>query len=223
MRFERRDFLRIGSVGLAAGIVHPALPQARASSAAASTELESGTGSIRLEGHLKSGTINLEAQDFVQGLDRTVIVHGTFNSRKFYSAMFSEHRDRTVFAAMSDEDHSTNIVFSDSDVAEIGRLIIWHDAAAAETFRIKKTEFYKDERVVDEVSKPIDFMGKRKPLDFTTKELESVFGKDSALLKFMRGKRAYTETPADNGLQEWICRILSILPGSPFSLFWAAR
>ena len=222
MTCERRDFLRIGSAGLAAGLVNPGLPQAHASPAA-SAELESGTGSLRLEGRLKSGTINLETQDFVQGLDRTVIIHGTLNSRKFYSAMFSHHHDRTVFAVLSDEDHSTNLVFSDSDVAEIGRLIIWHDAAVAETFRIKKVEFYKNESVVDEVSKPIDFMGKRKPPDFTTKELESVFGNDSGLLKFMRGKRAYKDAPADNGLQEWICHILSILPGSAFSLFWAAH
>jgi hypothetical protein len=220
MTFERRDFLRIGSAGLAVGLVNPGWQQAHAS-IAASGELESGTGSLHLEGRLKSGTINLETQDFVQGLDRTVIVHGTLNSKKFYSAMFSHHHDRTVFAVLSDEDHSTNCVFSDSDVPEIGRLIIWHDAAAAETFRIKKVESHKNERVVDEAGKPIDFTGKRKPPDFTAKELESVFGNDSGLLKFMRGKRAYKDAAADD-LKEWICRILSILPGSAFSLFWAA-
>jgi hypothetical protein len=222
MTFARRDFIQIGSAGLAIGIVNPVLPLTQASSAAQSGELEGGTGSVRLEGRVKSATLILEAQDFVQGMDRALVVHGTYNSKKFYSAMFSQHLDRTVFAVLADDDHSTTLVISDSDIAEIGRLIIWHDAAAAETFRIKKEDFSKNESIVDDTSKPIDFLGKRKPPDFTAKQLESVFGNSPALLKFMRGKRAYQNTPTDKELQEWICRLLSLVPGSPFKLFWAA-
>lgn len=222
MTFERRDFIKFGSAGFAASLANPGLPLAQAASAAPSGELEGGTGSLRLEGRLKSGTLVLEAQDFVQGLDRTLIIHGTYNSKKFYSAMFSHHRDHTVFAVLGDEDHSTTLVLSDSEVAEIGRLIIWHDVGAAESFRIKKAEFSKNESIVDETSKPIDFVGKRKPPDFTTKQLESVFGNNPALLRFMRGKRAYQNASTDKEFQEWICHLLSLLPGIPFSLFWAA-
>jgi hypothetical protein len=223
MTFERRDFIKIGSAGLAVGLVNPRLQLTEASAAAVSGELESGTGSLRLKGRLKSGTLILETQDFVQGLDRTVISHGTLNSKRFYCAMFSHNLDRTVFALLRDEDHSTTLVFSDSDVAEIGRLIVWHDAAVAESFRIKKQEFLKKEIIVDEQGKAIDFVGKRKPLDFTPKELEEVFGKNPALLKFMRGKRSYHDPPPDQELLEWICRILSKLPGSTFGLYWAAQ
>jgi hypothetical protein len=221
MRFERRDFIKIGSAGLTAGIVNPGLRLAQASTTMGG-EMEGGTGYLRLEGKLKTATLILEAQDFMQGLDRTVIVHGLYKSKKFYAKMFSHNRDRTVFAILGDEVHSTTIVLSDSDVAEIGRLILWHDNAATDNFRIKKADFLDKEAIVDEARKPIEFSGKRDVPDFTQKELESVFGNDAELLRFMRGKRSLHKPTQDQLIQEWICKILSILPGSPFTLFWAA-
>ncbi len=222
MRFERRDFLKIGAAGLTAGLVDPGPQLAHASLAATSGELESGTGSLRLEGQLRSETLVLEALDFIQGLDRTVIVHGTYKSKNFYAKMFSHHRDSTVLAILGDKDHSTTLLLSDSAVAEIGRLILWHDNAAADSFRIKKADFLEKEAIVDEGRKQIDFAGKREAPGFTQKELEAVFGNDAELLRFMRGKRSHHNPSQDQLLQEWICKVLSILPGSPFTLFWAA-
>jgi hypothetical protein len=188
--------------------------------------LAGGTGSIHLEGQLKSGKLVLEIQDFIQEFDRTVIVHGIFSdtssSKKFYAAMFSHRHDRTVFAILRDDDHSTTLVFSNSDDSAMGRLLLWHDTAAAESFRINKAKFLDKETIVDEAAKPIDFAAKRKPPDFTAKELEAVFGDDPALLKFMRGKRSHHNPPPDKLAEEWICHILSLLPGSPFTIIWAA-
>jgi hypothetical protein len=222
MRFERRDFLKIGAAGLTTGLVNSGPQLAHASAAATGGELEGGTGSLRLEGQLKSETLVLEAQDFMQGLDRTVIVHGTYKSKNFYAKMFSHHRDSTVLAILGDKAHSTTLVLSDSEVAEIGRLIVWHDNAAAGSFRIKKGDFLEKEAIVDEGRKPIDFAGKREVPDFTQKELEAVFGNDAELLRFMRGKRSHHNPSQDQLLQEWICKFVIILPGSPFTLFWAA-
>jgi hypothetical protein len=222
MTFERRDFIKLGAAGLTAGIVNPGPQPADASIPAGGGALEGGTGSLRLEGKIKSWTLVLEAQDFMQGLDRTVIVQGTYKSKPFYAKMFSHHRDRTVLAILGDEVHSTTLVLSDSDVAEIGRVIVWHDNAGADNYRMKKADFLEKEAIVDEARKPIEFAGKRDVPDFTQKELEAVFGNDAGLLRFMRGKRSLHNPTADQLLQEWICRILSILPGSPFTLFWAA-
>ncbi|MGC1615315.1 MAG: hypothetical protein WA736_11560, partial [Candidatus Acidiferrum sp.] len=71
MTFKRRDLIKFGSAGLAVGLVNSRPQLARASTVAAGGELEGGTGSLRLQGQLKSGTLVLETQDFVQGLDRT--------------------------------------------------------------------------------------------------------------------------------------------------------
>jgi hypothetical protein len=222
MTFERRDFLKIGSAGLAAGLVNSGLRAAQAAAPAVKGELESGTGSLHLEGHLKSGLIQIEMQDFVQGLDRTVIGNGRFNSRKFHNAMFSYNRDRTVFVILADENHSTTLVLSDSDVPEIGRVTVWHDSGAPQSFRVKKGDFAASDAIVDEKGTRIDLVGKRKPLDFTARELEDVFGNDSALLKFRRGVAIAHNPSPDVKLADWICRLLSAVIGIIIPISWEA-
>jgi hypothetical protein len=217
MNIERRDFIKIGSAGFAfpfGTILEPAL---------ASGELEGGTGSLHLDGRMKAGTLSLQAQDFILGTDRTLIIHSVLGGKKFSSAVFSHDLDRTVFAILADEGHSTSLVFSDTDAAETGSLTVLRDTAVAENYRIKKRQFLKNEYAVDENGKQIDFLGKIVPADFQPKELETVFGNDPELMRFMRGKRSHHRPKADHELLEWICRFLSALPGWPFGLFWAAR
>lgn len=223
MTFERRDFLKIGSAGLAAGLVNSGLRAAQASAPAVKGTLEGGTGSLRIEGHLKSGLLQIEMQDFLQGLDRTVIGNGRFNSRKFYNAVFSHNRDRTVFVILADENHSTTLVLSDSDVPEIGRVIVWHDSGAPQSFRVKKGDFVANDAIVDEKGTRIDLVGKRKSLEFTARELEEVFGNDPALLKFRRGMPIAHNTSPDMGLSDWICRFLSAILGIIIQISWEAE
>jgi hypothetical protein len=223
MTFERRDFLKIGSAGLAAGLVNSGLRAAQAAAPAVKGELESGTGSLRLEGHLKSGLLQIEMQDFVQGLVKTVIGNGRFNSRKFYNAVFSYNQDRTVFVILADEKHSTTLVLSDSDVPEIGRVTIWHDSGAPQNFRVKKGDFVANDAIVDEKGTRIDLVGKRKTLDFTARELEDVFGNDPALLKFRRGMAIAHNSSPDTKLYDWICRFLSAIIGIILPISWEAR
>ena len=221
MTFERRDFLKIGSAGLAAGLVNSGLHAAQAGAPAAKGELEGGTGSLHLEGRLKSGLIQIEMQDFVQGLDRTVIANGRLNSRKFYNAVFGHNRDHTVFMILADENHSTTLVLSDSDVPEIGRVTIWHDSGAPQSFRVKKRDFVANDAIVDEKGTRIDFVGKRKPLDFTARELEEVFGNNPALLKFRRGRAIAHNPSPDIGSSDWICILATILGIVP-AISWEA-
>jgi hypothetical protein len=222
MTFERRDFLKIGTAGLAAGLVNSGLHAAQAAAPDVKGELEGGTGSLHLEGRLKSGLLQIEMQNFVQGLDRTVIGNGRFNSRKFHNAMFGYNRDRTVFVILADENHSTTLVLSDSDVPEIGRVTVWHDSGAPQSFRVKKADFVASDTIVDEKGTRIDLVGKRKPLDFTARELEDVFGNDSALLRFRRGVAIAHNPSPDVKLLDWICRLLSAVIGIILPLSWEA-
>lgn len=222
MTFERRDFLKIGSAGLAAGLVNSGLHATQATGPTAKGELESATGSLRLEGRLKSGLLQIEMQDFLQGLDRTVIGNGRLNSRKFYNAMFNHHRDRTAFVVLADENHSTTLVLSNSDVAEIGRLTVWHDLGAPQSFRIKKLAFMENDAIVDEKGTRIDLVGKRKPLDFTARELEEVFGNDPALLKFRRGVSIVHNNSPEMQLSSWFCALISATLGQIISIKWEA-
>jgi hypothetical protein len=222
MTFERRDFLKIGSAGLAAGLVNSGLSAGQAAAPAVKGTLESGTGSLHLEGRLKSGLLQIEMQDFSQGPDRMVIGNGRLNSRKFYNAMFNHHYDRTVFVILADENHSTTLVLSNSDVAEIGRLTVWHDSGAPQSFRIKKLAFMENDAIVEEKGTRIDLVGKRKPLDFTARELEEVFGNDPELLKFRRGVPIVHNNSPEMRLSNWFCIIIGAILGQILSIRWEA-
>jgi len=144
-----------------------------------------------------------------------------------YGAMFSYDHDRTVFALLRDNDHSTTLVLSDTDDAKIGRLVVWNDLEVPESFRVDKDKFMDTknlkESILDGKEKTLDVIGKRKPPDFSLKELEALFGSNPALLEFMRGNRSlHHPLPSDKSLA-WACDILSTLPGSLFGLAWWGR
>jgi hypothetical protein len=226
MIFERRNFLKTGTAGLAAGLVNPASALAQTSATASSGELEGGTESVRLQGRLKSGVLEIEARDFVEGKDRTLVVRGKFNSINLYSAMFSYNHDRTVFALLRDHDHSTTLVLSDTEDPKIGRLSVWNDAEAPETFRVDKEKVFDTENlkesILDGKGSSLDLVGKRKPPVFSPEELEMVFGDNPGLREFMRGKRSTHHPRPEQKLNAWICHFLSNVPGSLFGVPWAA-
>jgi hypothetical protein len=74
--------------------------------------------------------------------------------------------------------------------------------------------------IVDMSGKVPDFLGKRKPPEFTWRELEAVFGANPALLEFMRGKKSLHNPAPDNTFPDAACRLLSLVPGSTLSLVW---
>jgi hypothetical protein len=215
MRFERRDFLKTTTTGLAFGLVKPGMAYMQNSAGAASGEFEGGTGSLRLEGRLKAGVLKLEAQDFIEDKDRALIIQASLDSHKLYNAMFSYDHDRTVFALLRDNDHSTTLVLGDTDDPKIGRLVVWNDVEVPDSFRVDKDKFMDTqnlkESILDGKGKTLDVLGKRKPPEFTLQELETVFGSNPALLEFML---------PSNKLAATFCDLLSSLPGSLFILFW---
>jgi hypothetical protein len=224
MTFERRNFIKATTTGLAFGLVKPGMAYVRSSAGAASGEFEGGTGSLHLEGRLKAGVLKLEAQDFIEGKDRALIIQARLDSLKMYCAMFSYDHDRTVFALVRDNDHSTTLVLSNTDDLKIGRLVVWNDMEVPESFRVDKDKFMDKqnlkESILDGKGKTLDVLGKRKPPEFTLEELEAVFGNDPALQEFMRGKRSAHHPLPSNRLAAWVCDVLSTLPGSLFGLVW---
>lgn len=221
MGLERRGFLRaVGALALGCGNCPMAFGQT------STGELEMGSGSVHLEGRLKSGLLTLDAQDFLDRADHSVVVRGNLDTAGLYSAMFSYQKDLTVFALFKDDnDHSTTVVLSDSEETKTGHLVVWNDNQTPQTYNIDKTkiiEINDPKNIVDLNGKSPDLVGKRKKAAFTWQELENVFGSDPALLAFMRGKKSTHYPRGGNKLDEWVCHFLSMVPGSMLSLFWRA-
>jgi len=223
IRLERRGFLTTVTRGLALSYANCAVALAQTSGGSVTGELQTGSGTLHLEGRLKSGMLTLDADEFLDRADRSVIVHSKLDSTKLYSAMFSYQQDLTVFALFHDNDHSTTMVLSDSDNPKNGRLVVFNDNQAPQIYdfdksKIMDTEDPKDIRDVND--KVPDLVGNRMKAAFTWQELESVFGSDPALLAFMRGKKTNHHPSEKNKLLEWNCHLLSMVPGSTLSLVW---
>jgi hypothetical protein len=221
MTLERRDFLRAATTGLAFGLA--SCETAFGQKSASTGELRAGSGTLDLEGRLKSGVLKLEAQDLLDRADHSVIVRSTLGSTALYSAMFSYQNDLTVFALFHDSGHSTTVVLSPSDVPKIARLVAWNDSEAPQIFSLDKAKIMEADSIddiTDVNGKAPDLVGKRKPPPFTWSELESVFGSDPALLAFMRGRKSTHHPSEDDKLSHHPCRLLSLVPGSTLSLFW---
>lgn len=224
MDLERRGFLKATS-GLALGLstLEEVMAQPHDD---VKGELQAGSGTVHLEGKLKSGTLTLEAQDFLDRADHSVVVRGRLNSTELYSAMFSYQNDLTVFALFNDNNHSTTIVLSNTDDEKIGRFVVWNDNDIPTIHNVDKnsimaTDDPKNIKNLD--GNAPDLVGKRKPPAFTWQELESVFGSDPALGAFMRGRKTTHRPRPEVALLEWICRLLSMIPGSILPPFWLGR
>jgi hypothetical protein len=223
MTFERRDFLKFGTVGMAAATATPAFAFNDDSAAKGKGSLRGDCSWIRLEGQLKAGHMIIEARSFDEGKDRAVIMHSKLDSVDLYSGMFSHDLESSIFAVFRDNDHSTSLVVSNTDDPKIGRLLVWNDSDAPGVFEVNKDKFMDSENLKDSIrdskGATVNLVGKRKPPAFTWRELEAVFGDDLALNEFMRGRKSHHA----GGVQEFACRFVSIVPGSSVGLLWQAR
>jgi hypothetical protein len=225
MQLERRDFLKAVTQGLAIGCANCTVALGQTSGGSVTGELEAGSGTLHLEGRLKSGVLTLDSQEFLDRADRSVIVHGKLDSTELYSAMFSYQQDLTVFALFHDNGHSTTVILSDTDDTKVGRLVVWNDNQPPEVYDVvkKKIMEIEDPKDLRDINGKIpNMVGNRKQAVFTWLELENVFGSDLALQAFMRGKKTTHHPSEEDKIQEWECRLLSMVPGSTLSLSWIA-
>jgi hypothetical protein len=227
MRVERRDFLKTATAGFALTLASQRKAMGQPS-ANVSGELRSGSGTLYLEGKLKSGLLKLDAQDLLDRKDYSVIVRGRLESSvqgklesaELYSAMFAYQDDLSVFALFHDHDHSTIVVLSDSNNEKIGGAVVWNDGETPQILNFDKAEILhadKPQDIHDVNGNVPNWIGKRRPPDFTSMELESVFGSDPELLAFMRGKKS-THPRAE--VKEWMCWLSSNVPGSMLGPVW---
>jgi hypothetical protein len=225
MELKRRGFLEAVTVGVALGFTNCVEAIGQSSGKAVSGELLTGSGTLRLEGELKSGHLALDAHDFIDRASQGVVVRGRLDppgSLELYSAMFNHQNDLRVFAVFQDSGHLTTAVFSNSDDPKIGRVVVWNDSERPQVHDIDKAEVIsaKDPKdIKNQSGETPDLLGKRKAAVFTWRELEDVFGSDPALLAFMRGKKARHQ---GKNISEWMCRYCSMVPGSLLSLVWEA-
>lgn len=225
MTFERRDFLKFGTVGMAAAMATPANAFNDDSAAKGKGSLQGDCSWIRLEGQLKAGHMIIEARSFDEGKDRAVIVRSKLDGVDLYSAMFSHDLESSIFAVFRDTDHSTSVLLSNTDDRKFARLLVWNDTAAPGVFEIDKEKFMDSESLNASIRDPkgaaVDVLGKRKPPAFTWRELEAVFGDDPALNQFMRGDKSQHH-PVKGDLLAFGCHITMSLPSSTLALFWEA-
>src|ERR1700733_12785339 len=108
---ERRNFIKIGTMGMATALATPAFALNDDSRGKSKGTLEGGSSWLNLDGQLKVGRMTLEARAFEEGKDRAVIIHSTVYSTAakidLYSAMYSYDSERTIFAVYRDNDHCT--------------------------------------------------------------------------------------------------------------------
>lgn len=223
MAIERRDFIKSGFVGLSAGLMGVELANAQ-SSGHSTGVFEGGTGCVRVSGQLKAGVLTVEAQDFVKEGDRCLVMNGRLAKTDLYCSMFSYKDEETIFVVLRSNGHKTSVLLSDSDDPKIARLVAWNDLEAPNTFRIDKEKFMETQKLKEAVLEgkgdSVDLVGKRNPPQFTLSELEAVFGDNEALNDLMRGHRSHHNLRADNKLLEFLCFLISTLPGSLTGLAW---
>ena len=226
MAIERRCFIKSGFAGLSAGLLGTELVCAHGTTGSSKGNLEGGTGSVRVEGQLKSGLLKVEAQDFTEGRDRCLIMNGTLGAIKLYCSMFSYRNEQTIFAVLRSNGHTSSVVLSDSDDPKIGNLVVWNDAEVPGTFRIDKEKYLEtlkpEESILDGKGGSLDLVGKRNPPSFTLSELEAVFSDNEALDEFMRGHRSRHILRAENKLYAFACHFVSNIGGSLTGLAWLA-
>jgi hypothetical protein len=218
MKLQRRSFMK-AVPGVAAGLANCTMAMGQSSSG----ELRAASGSLHLEGKLKSVSLTLDAQNFLDRAERAVTVRGRLDSTDLYSAMFSYEKDLTVFALFHDNDHSTTVVLTESETAKIGRLVAWNDNQIPQVFDLDKDKVMKandPKDIMDVKGDRPNLVGNRNGAKFTWQELESVFGSTPALLEFMRCNKSTHHPREEDRLAEWMCHLLSMIPGSMLSLFW---
>jgi len=183
MKLERRDFLRAASTGLALGCADRARCLGQVSGGNVTEKLQASSGTLRLEGKLKSGLLRFEAQDFIDRADRCLVIRGNLDSAELYSATFSYQKDLTAFALFHDGEHSTTMTLCNSEQAKIGRLVVWNDNEIPQIFRIDKNKVMdKDDLkgLVDADGKALTDKGRRVVpiLDPGVKVTQKNFGRD---------------------------------------------
>jgi hypothetical protein len=234
MSFERRDFLRLGAAGFAGSLLvaESAFSQGKDDEdrkSSATAELRSGSGSLSVDLRLRSGTLELQYEEFSHGKDRALIAHGSFaphsgSKIKIYRSYFSANGAQQVFARLGDGDHWTSLMLARTEDANVESLTVWNDDKAPGSFRIDKNKFLAganvpggpkpEEYILDNRGGSLDLKGSRTPPDVTAEDLEDALDNNRDYLAFRRGSRPPHQHAT---MVDFVCGYLVIaVPGGKF-------
>jgi hypothetical protein len=219
MNFERRNFLRVSTAGLAGTVFNlesalaqevqrpeksPGPDAQHQDTSRKRAEFRSGSGSLSLYLKLNSGTLDVHADNFNRGRDAGAILAGTFTPSKgdavaLYRSYFCVDGARQVFCRLGDDDHWTSLVLATTADADVYSLTLWQDAGLPEMFRFSKKAFLAvasapgrpdpQKYILDDRGPALKPDGSRKPPNITMEELINVLDDDRDYLAFVRGKR----------------------------------
>jgi hypothetical protein len=225
MNFHRRNFIRAGATGVVASMADVRLAFGDSQTGDFHGDLfKGGTGSVHLEGNTHIGPIEINAQDFIKGTDRTFIATAKVASYNLYRGIFSHENNSLIFAHLRDNQHTTTLTLSNTSDPSIGRLIVFNDDGPPEDFRIHIDTFIKTRNqrksILDGRGKLLDQVGRRNPPPITPEELSITFREDPAYLAFMRGRPVDTTFPVLSEVN-WSCAWICFVPACGIAcIFW---
>ena len=235
MNFKRRDFLRMGTAGIAGTVLAggPALAQEKEKekhgNPDTNAEFKGGSGSLDLTLKLKPGTFDLRLDNFSRGTEKVVIMDGTFqapNAPKvsLHRSYFCAEGGDEIFARLGDDGQWTSLLWSPSDKKGVASLTVWNGMARPKTFGIEtskiRTKATPQEYVVEGNSSDLDLKGHRTPPPpVSLEDLANAVDNNPDYLEFTRGKGL---TRRHAAAAEIGCVFLALLvPGGElFYAFW---
>jgi len=218
MNFERRDFLRVTTAGVAGTLIslqsgftqdapQPKVPGGATSNQNVSqrrAQFKGGSGSLQLDLKLSTGTLHVQADNYSRGRDAGAFASGTFKTSQgddigIYRSYFCVDGAKQVFCRLGDSDHWTSLVLAITDDPDILSLTLWQDGGAPDGFRISKKAFLQvatgsgrpdpTKFVLDDRGPALKPDGNRKPPNIDVEEFINAIDDNREFLAFVRGKR----------------------------------
>ena len=239
MNFKRRDFLRMGTAGVAGGLVSSELVFGQGTDKDEKkperpAELKSGTGSLHLFLKLKAGLLDMVFDDASFGKDHALVARGTFRKSNgdtitLYRSLFSVESSQQVFACIGDDAHRTSVLLARTEDSNIESLTVWNDEEAPRSYRIDKQKFLDAARenkglppkpadyIVDATGGVPNLQGSRPKLEISPGELEEALENSRDYLLFRRGTRPPRQHAS---MLEFECGFLEIVLSLLFGVDW---
>ena len=202
MNFKRRDFIRMGTAGLAGSVLayesSAAQERERHEASDAKAEFTGGTGSLDLNLKLKPGTFDLRLDNFNRGPEKVLVMDGTFHPTsgpkiKLHRSYFCADGGNQIFARLGDDGKWTSVLLSATENKGVQSLTVWNDLARPQSFGIDTNKIHLKAKpgdyVVEGNSSSLDLKGARTPPPAVPPEdLANALDNNPDYLAFVRGR-----------------------------------
>ena len=186
-----------------------------------------GTNVLSLSAGLPAGKLTVEAREFSQLGDRTVVTSGTVGRNEIYRAVFSHNNDSSVHAVLRDKGITTQISLQDHPMKKgVGIVTIVNDNQVPQQLLIDTDVLLetKDPQLalIEPVGHKIDLVGNRQVPNITAKQIADLYADTPAFKEFMRGAEHHEKAAAKKkGGVNWKCAWICLVPACGLTcLFW---